>query len=398
MPNIVLDNGAYTLKVGRGEDDGPRIIPNCISRCKSERRRNFIGDQIEECKDLSGVYYLMPFQKGYLVNWDTQRQVWDYVFGAEVLKINPDDCHLVFTEPVFNFPSIQEALSEIFFEEYAFNSLTCTTTPTLANLHYTSTNPSPLCTLVVDTGFSFTHIVPHYGGRVVPGGVVRVDVGGKLLTNHLKEIVSYRQLQVMDETHVMNQVKEDVCYVTQDFYGDMEVAKRKGESNTIVQEYVLPDYSARRRGFVRPPCATAKANAAADEQCLRLSNERFSIPEILFHPSDIGLSQMGIPEAVVHSVSLTPKEMHPHLYGNILVVGGNTLFPGFYERLVADIRKLVPDDYDINLCIPKNPIGYSWLGGRLASDNLPQVSQAEYKEHGHSICHRKFVKAQTWEP
>lgn len=34
----------------------------------------------------------------------------------------------------------------------------------------------------------------------------RIDAGGKLLTNHLKEIISYRQLQVMDETYVMNQV------------------------------------------------------------------------------------------------------------------------------------------------------------------------------------------------
>lgn len=29
----------------------------------------------------------------------------------------------------------------------------------------------------------------------------------------------------MDETHVINQVKEDVCYVSQDFYKDMEIAK-----------------------------------------------------------------------------------------------------------------------------------------------------------------------------
>lgn len=35
----------------------------------------------------------------------------------------------------------------------------------------------------------------------------------------------HRQLHVMDETHVINQVKEDVCYVSQDFYKDMEIAK-----------------------------------------------------------------------------------------------------------------------------------------------------------------------------
>lgn len=33
------------------------------------------------------------------------------------------------------------------------------------------------------------------------------------------------QLHVMDETHVINQVKEDVCYVSQQFYKDMEIAQ-----------------------------------------------------------------------------------------------------------------------------------------------------------------------------
>ena len=35
----------------------------------------------------------------------------------------------------------------------------------------------------------------------------------------------FRQLHVMDETHVINQVKEDVCYVSQDFYQDMKTAQ-----------------------------------------------------------------------------------------------------------------------------------------------------------------------------
>lgn len=29
----------------------------------------------------------------------------------------------------------------------------------------------------------------------------------------------------MDETHVINQVKEDVCYVSLQFYEDMEIAQ-----------------------------------------------------------------------------------------------------------------------------------------------------------------------------
>ena len=47
----------------------------------------FIGDQLEECKDYSGLFYVLPFQKGFLVNWDVEKQVWDYMFGEEVMKV-----------------------------------------------------------------------------------------------------------------------------------------------------------------------------------------------------------------------------------------------------------------------------------------------------------------------
>lgn len=355
---------------------------------------------MEECKDLSGLFYLLPFQKGYLVNWDTQRQVWDYVFGSEVLKVRPQDHGLVFTEPVFNFSSIQDTLNEIFFEEYKFKSLLRAPAPTLSTLNYVCSNPSSLCCLVVDTGYSFTHIVPYYKSKVIPKAVLRIDVGGKLLTNHLKEIISYRQLHVLDETYVLNQVKEDTCYVSQDFYRDMEIARKRGEENTLVQEYVLPDFSTRRRGLIREHLS--KSSATSDEQSLRLSNERFAVPEILFHPSDIGIEQMGIPEAITHAISLTPREMHPHLYANIVLTGGNTVFPGFCERVGIEIRKLAPTEYDVNVFMPDNPITYAWHGGQIIPDrdkrpgHMVPVTLAEYKEHGHSICHRRFGELQTW--
>lgn len=43
------------------------------------------------------------------------------------------------------------------------------------------------------------------------------------------------------------------------------------------------------------------------EQILRLTNERFAVPEILFHPSDIGIQEMGIPEAIVDSIQNLPE-------------------------------------------------------------------------------------------
>lgn len=374
-------------------------------RSKAERRKNFIGDQLEDCKDLSGLYYVLPFQRGYVVNWDTQRQVWDYVFGNDVMKLQCENHSLVVSEPVYNFRSIQDAMNEIFFEDYKFSSILRLPASSYSSFLYQQAHPASLCCLVIDTGYSFTHIVPYYRGKIVEGAVKRIDVGGKLLTNYLKEIVSYRQLHVMDETYVMNQVKEDACFVSQNFGNDMEIARRRGTANTIMREYVLPDFTNRRRGYVREQVTkSSNQKPETDEQCLKLANERFAIPEVLFHPSNIGIDQMGIPEAIAHAISLTPKEMHPHLYANIIVTGGNALFSGFEERLLSDVRKLAPDDYELNVTVPEKPSSYAWLGGAMLASttskpgHLVPVTLTEYKEHGHSLCYRRFNEMQIWAP
>ena len=42
-------------------------------------------------------------------------------------------------------------------------------------------------------------------------------------------------------------------------------------------------------------------------QVIRMNNERFAIPELLFHPSDIGIHEMGVAEAIVNSVSSSAR-------------------------------------------------------------------------------------------
>lgn len=87
-------------------------------KVKSERRRPFIGDQINECRDASGLFYILPFQKGYLVNWDIQKTVWDYIFSKDICTGRLSESPICITEPMYNFQSNQEAMDEIFFEEY----------------------------------------------------------------------------------------------------------------------------------------------------------------------------------------------------------------------------------------------------------------------------------------
>lgn len=69
----------------------------------------------------------------------------------------------------------------------------------------------------------------------------------------------------MDETYVINQLKEDTCFVSTDFKQDTAKALKKPKENPIVVDYVLPDFTTIRRGYVRP-----KDDAGSGEQVFNL--------------------------------------------------------------------------------------------------------------------------------
>jgi hypothetical protein len=54
--------------------------------------------------------------------------------------------------------------------------------------------------------------------------------------------------------------------------------------NPIVQEYILPDLSSNRKGRIRQP----EDIVTEADQILTMNNERFTVPEIIFRPDDIG--------------------------------------------------------------------------------------------------------------
>ena len=86
---------------------------------------------------------------------------------------------------------------------------------------------------------------------------------------------------MMDETYLINKVKETCCFVSQNFSADLDKIKHKRGGEI---KYVLPDYASNKEGYVLKKGETVKD----DQQILILGNERFAVPEILFTPSDVG--------------------------------------------------------------------------------------------------------------
>lgn len=165
-------------------------------------------------------------------------------------------------------------------------------------------------------------------------------------------MVSIRHYNMVDETYIVNEIKESACFVSLDFKRDLErtwnsaSAKQKasgGEEQDIVMDYVLPDYNSHKKGYMRThdPSLNAKltklgvmkAPPETIEDFMTLGNERFIVPELLFNPRDVGLRQPGIPEMVLQSLSVVPTGLWPGMLANILVVGGNAMMEGFTQRL-----------------------------------------------------------------
>ena len=80
---LVVDNGAFTIKAGwaTSTPDSQRdclVIPNCMARGRD--KRVWIAGQIEDCRDFGEMSFRRPVEKGYLVNWEAEKEIWDKSF------------------------------------------------------------------------------------------------------------------------------------------------------------------------------------------------------------------------------------------------------------------------------------------------------------------------------
>jgi actin-related protein 6 len=405
-------------------------------------KKIYIGSQLADCKDFNEMVFRRPVEKGYIVNWEAQKEIWEHEFfdTKAALHCDPRDTGLLLTEAPNGLPALQTNCDQVVFEEFQFASY-CRTTgmiplrrgyfmgrylrkqagPSLNAYNDVQTcfkapprdpalggQPAEIL-LVVDSGYSHTTVTPLLKGRPLNSAVRRLDIGGKLMTNYLKELVSLRQYNMIDETHIMNSVKEACCYIPLDFKSSLErtwkggLGDRRKQDDSIVVDYVLPDYSMKTEGFIRPhdpqlgklKKLTTGKPAETAEDVLTLRNERFVVPELLFSPSDIGSKQPGLADIIMQSLSVLPIGLWPGLLANIVVVGGNANIEGFIPRLQEEVRCLAPTECVVRVGKPENPITSTWEGGVNLAKNEEllhemSVTKQEYDEHGAAWVARKF--------
>jgi len=302
-----------------------------------------------------------PMEHGYVNDWSDMERVWQYVYSKEQLNTFAEEHPVLLTEAPLNPRQNREKAAEIFFDSFNVPALFVSMQAVLS-LYATGRTTG----VVLDCGDGVTHAVPIYEGFALPHSIMRSDLAGRDVTRFLRLLLRKEGyiFRTSSELEVVRTLKERACYLS------ANPLKEESIADADKATYGLPDGSS-----------------------IEVGAARFRAPEVLFRPDLIGEECEGLHEVLVFAIQRSDLDLRKTLYNNIVLSGGSTLFKGFGDRLLSEVKRLAPRDVKVRMAAPQERLYSTWIGGSILAslDTFRQmwVSKREWDEEGARAIHRK---------
>ena len=186
----------------------------------------------------------------------------------------------------------------------------------------------------------------------------------KLLQDRGHHYVTYAEYELVCD------IKEKCCHSALDFEKELQSTDPNPAHDTT---YELPD-----------------------GQVVDIGKACFECPEGLFKPELLQMTyDHGIHESCCSSIKKCDRDIHTALSRNMVLSGGNTLFPGIVERFTKEVTAAAPPTWMIKVTALPQRDHSAWMGGSMLA-SLPTfekmaITKVEYEEFGPPIVIRKCL-------
>jgi len=107
-----------------------------------------------------------------------------------------------------------------------------------------------------------------------------------------------------------------------------------------------------------------------DGKIVDIADEKFSLTERFFEPNKDFPGFTGYHQMIMDAINRGDLDIRKEMYSNILITGGNTLLPGFVERMQKQLYNYSSQSVKIKLIThPSNAERKfsTWIGGSILS-------------------------------
>lgn len=293
VPAIVLDNGSGRIKGGFAGYDVPYCVfssvvgrpkhaASVIGSCREQPSDVYIGDEAQSRRGILQLHY--PIEHGCIVDFDDMELIWRYIIEQKLHTETEAHPILATDTPLSCYKSRHETLERLF-ESLSVPAACIRTQHALALYALGRTTG-----LVFDCGESGSCAATVYDGFAVGNSAQKRfhGVSGQELTSYLGTLLLNEGQLVSSspswhcsasELEIIRDIKEKLCYVSQDFNVELNYCARS---------------SARGRNYELP-----------DGNVLEITTPLFECPEALFQPKLLGssLERLGIHELLYRHIA-----------------------------------------------------------------------------------------------